>query len=115
MMKVNLSRKFLIFNAHQHFLDEFFKNGINYSYEGVELGLGVIFITSLEEVEVNSLLFLPLFGKDSFLWLAYSIDINDADFLPEEDIVDAMQNIGLQAVDSLSVGASWHMTKFIKH
>lgn len=113
-MKINISKKFLIFNAHQKFLDEFFKDGINYSYSGVDLGLGVIFVTSIDEVEVNSSLFLPLFKNDSFLWVAYSINPQEIEQLSEEQIIDTLHQLGLHPTDSVTIGTEWHMTKFIK-
>lgn len=114
-MKINLSRKFLIFNAHQLFLDEFFKEGINYSYSGVDLGLGVIFVTSLDEVEGNSALFLPLFKDDSFLWIAYGISPSDQAILSESQIKESMALNGLQSIETVDVGSLWRIMKFVKY
>ena len=113
-MKVNISTRFLIFNAHQQFLDEFFKEGINYTYSGLDLGLGVIFVSTLDEVVVNSSLFLPLFVEGSFLWIAFSNSAKEQALLSELQIISEMSKIGLQCGDSILVGDGWKMIRFSK-
>lgn len=94
----------LIVNAPDQFLNTLLEDGYKYTIDGVDLGLGILFVESKQEADEALSIIAPLISKSNRAWIAATNLLRD-DILTQLKL--SVKPLNLLCNPSQPIGSDW--------
>lgn len=103
-MSLIQGRRLLIVNAPDQFFNTLLVDGYKYKIDGVDLGLGILFVDSKQEADEALIIVAPLLIKSSRVWIA-TINSLEADVFTQLEL--SAKPFDLKCKQSQPMGSGW--------